>query len=215
MAGAVGPNVNLDFMIGLLAAAVARFPAGATREAGAALLARLASGDMTALSELYDQYSRLLYSLALRVLGDEGDAEDLVQDVFTRAWTHAGTFDVSRGSVTSWLVTMTRTKAIDRLRARRARPEGAAVHDTAVLEDLPTTAGPVEDRLISEQEAARVRDALATLPLLERMALELAYYEGLSQSEIAERLEQPLGTVKTRMRRALLKLRDIVGGAAV
>jgi RNA polymerase sigma-70 factor, ECF subfamily len=202
-------------MIGLFAAVIARVPASAGREPDAALLARLASGDMAALSELYDAHGRLVYSLALRVLGDEGDAEDIVQDVFTRAWSHAATFDAARGSVASWLVTMTRTRSIDRLRARRARPEGSAVHDTTLLAGLAAAGGPVEDRLISEQRAASVREALAALPLVERVALELAYYEGLSQSEIAARLEQPLGTVKTRMRRALLKLRDAVGGAAL
>jgi RNA polymerase sigma-70 factor (ECF subfamily) len=200
-------------MMWLIAAIVTGSSVSAEQDRGAALVGRLASGDRAAMAQLYDIYGKLLYSLAFRMLADEGDAEDVVQDVFTRVWSHASTFDNARGSVIAWLVTMTRTRAIDRLRARRTRPEATAVHDRAAIDGLPVSAAPIDMRLISEQEGLRLRQALEALPSLERIAIELAYFEGLSQSEIADRLEQPLGTVKTRMRRGLLRLRDAVGGA--
>ncbi len=140
------------------------------------------------------------------ILQDPADAEDIVQEVFAQAWKQATRYDVTRGAVGAWLLTVARSRAIDRLRARRARP------DRAGLEHAPThlvdpLAAP-DSQLVSSEQVRIVRAALAALPLLQRVALELAYYEGLTHSEIAEQLEQPLGTVKTRIRQALLKLRD-------
>jgi RNA polymerase sigma-70 factor, ECF subfamily len=176
------------------------------RRADQAVIQRLADGDQDALGELYDRHARPVYALALRILQDAADAEDIVQDVFTQAWKQARRYDVTRGAVGAWLLTVARSRAIDRLRARRARP------DRAGLEHAPThlvdpVAAP-DSQLASSEQVRVVRAALAALPLLQRVALELAYYEGLTHSEIAEQLEQPLGTVKTRIRQALLKLRD-------
>jgi RNA polymerase sigma-70 factor (ECF subfamily) len=194
-----------------LLAAVVGFP-GRTLETQAedrAWLARLSGGDSAALGGLYDRHGRAVYSLAMRVLGDEGDAEEVTQDVFSQAWSRATQYDESRGTVAAWLLVMARTRAIDRLRARRVRPEGHAHGDDGqALQFLPATTPDVATELMAAERGQRVRRALDDLPLLQRMALELAYYEGLSQREIAERLEQPLGTVKTRMRLGLLKLRD-------
>lgn len=176
------------------------------RRADQAVIKRLADGDQDALGELYDRHARSVYALALRILQDPADAEDIVQEVFAQAWKQATRYDVTRGAVGAWLLTVARSRAIDRLRARRARP------DRAGLEHAPThlvdpLAAP-DSQLASSEQVRVVRAALAALPLLQRVALELAYYEGLTHTEIAEQLEQPLGTVKTRIRQALLKLRD-------
>ena len=170
------------------------------------LVADLDSG---ALGALYDRHGRAVYSLALRILGNESDAEEVTQDVFAQAWRRAAQYDASRGTVAAWLLVMARTRAIDRFRARRVRPEGR-VHDDdgLTLQQLPATAPDVASELLAVERGQRVRQALEALPFLQRVAIELAYFEGLSQREIAERLEQPLGTVKTRMRLGLLKLRD-------
>lgn len=176
--------------------------------ADAELVRRLAEGDLDAASSLYDVHAARVLGLACRILRDLGDAEEVVQDVFSQAWRSAGRYSASRGTVAAWLLMMTRTRAIDRLRSRRARGDDGRqpLVDTAGTDEIPAP-----ERMIAEVEADRVRTALVTLPDEQRRALELAYYEGLTQSEIASRLHAPLGTVKTRIRTALMTLRRSLG----
>jgi len=198
-------------MVIWLFAAVVGFP-GRSSESQAEderSLQRVATGDAGGLGALYDRHGRAVYSLALRILGDQGDAEEVAQDVFAQAWRRAGQYDQARGTVAAWLLVMARTRAIDRFRARRVRPEGRVQDDADLtLQQLPATGPDAASELLAAERGQRVRRALEDLPFLQRVAIELAYFEGLSQREIAERLEQPLGTVKTRMRLGLLKLRD-------
>jgi RNA polymerase sigma-70 factor (ECF subfamily) len=167
------------------------------------LVGRLASGDVDAAAELYDRHSGKVLGLARRILRDDGDAEDVVQEVFSQAWRTATRYAAGRGTVAGWLLMIARARAIDRLRARRARPDFTA----EPLVEVPSETVPLTDQLVAAEQAARVREALTSLPPEQRIALELAYFEGLTQSEIAERLTTPLGTVKTRMRAALAALR--------
>jgi len=174
-------------------------------------LKRMADGDADAVAELYDRHARRVYSLALRILGDVPDAEDVVQEVFVQAWRQASRYAATRGVVAAWLLTLTRSRAIDRLRARRARADQSAV-DVAAIQAADT--GPSIDwQFLSAEQTRLLRAALEQLPLLQRTAIELAYFEGLTHVEIAARLEEPLGTVKTRIRSGLTKLREtLVGG---
>jgi RNA polymerase sigma-70 factor (ECF subfamily) len=177
-------------------------------DADRAAVIRMARGDGSAVAELYDRHSRAIYSLALRMLTDSAEAEDVVQDVFTQAWRQASRYDAARAPVVGWLLVIARARALDRLRARKSRISVTALD--------PATTDPVDPGLaldqqaISNEDAVRVRTALAALPAVQREAIELAYFKGLSQSDIAEQLSQPLGTVKTRMRAGLLKLRDVL-----
>lgn len=196
-------------MVMWLLAALAGFrPESAeTRADDRECLRRLAAGDRDAAAPLYDRHVRAVYSLVLRIVDDEADAEDVVQDVFTQAWRQASRYDPARGPVAAWLLVMARTRAIDKLRARRARSGPQPAEDERVMETLPAAGLDAADVLVGAEQARQVQRALNELPLLQRIAIELAYYEGLTQREIAERLEEPLGTVKTRIRLGLLKLR--------
>ncbi len=178
-----------------------------------ARVAGAAQGNGAALAALYDRHARAVYSLALRVVADEADAEEVVQEVFDQAWRQASRYDPARGTVVAWLLNMARTRAIDRLRARRARPDRAGLESEHAWSALPATSADPLEALDTARDAARVRQALQRLPLIQRVAIELAYFEGLTQTEIAARLEEPLGTVKTRIRVALLKLRDALSGS--
>lgn len=194
-----------------LFAAVAAVLNPSSQSDDATAVSRAAAGDGSALAALYDSHARSVYSLALRILGDEADAEDVVQEVFAQAWRQAARYDPRRGAVAAWLLNIARTRAIDRFRSRRARPEATA---TPAESDVSAPFIDPGDTLSAERTAAQVRAALQQLPLLQRLAIELAYFEGLTQHEIAERLEQPLGTIKTRIRLGLLKLRDTLSGTA-
>lgn len=177
------------------------------------VIRRVAAGDSDALALLYDRYARAVYSLALRIVADPAEAEDLVQEVFSQAWRQAGRYDVRRGPIVAWLLTIARSRAIDRVRARRAKPDGLLMSDERRAQQIADPAEPQEQVVVTADEIARLRVALQKLPMVQRLAIELAFFEGLSHSEIAERLEQPLGTVKTRIRLGLLRLRDAMGGA--
>jgi len=166
-------------------------------------MGRLAAGDRDAVAELYDRHAARVFALARRILRNESDAEDVVQDVFSQVWRTARQYETARGTVAGWLLVIARTRAIDRLRARTIRPETTE----APLDAMAASAVPAPDQLVSDEQAGRVRRALAALPDDQRLSLELAYFEGLTQSEIADRLGTPLGTVKTRIRTALITLR--------
>ncbi len=170
-----------------------------------AIVERIASGDSAGLGDLYDRHCRIVYSLACRLMSDATEAEDVVQEVFSQAWRQASRYDPARAAVTGWLLMMTRARAIDRLRARRSRPGSIAVE--GLHEPADPAPGP-EAAAVTAVEVRRLRGALDELNEQQRTAIELAYYSGLTQAEIAERLEEPLGTVKTRIRAGLLKLRS-------
>jgi RNA polymerase sigma-70 factor (ECF subfamily) len=175
--------------------------------AQADLMLAMARRDKAALAGLYDALSRPLYSLALKVTNDSADAQDIVQDVFLQLWLKAADYTPARGSVFSWAATLTRNRAIDRIRMRRRRAE--IIHESAP--DIPgndTSEGTAADALGLREQATAVRSALTALPHEQRSAIELAFFNGLTQTEIATRLHEPLGTVKARIRRGLLKLRD-------
>ena len=178
-------------------------------EANTALIRRMAGGDKDALAELYDNLSRPLYSTSKFILNDASEAQDVVHDVFLALWKNAGSFDSNRGSAFSWAVTLTRNRSIDRLRTRanRARLLGQSLPDDLGYGSAASDMG-AEDRVDLGDRAVAVRSAMAGLPKEQQRALELAFFSGLTQREIAEKLSEPIGTVKARIRRGLLKLRD-------
>jgi RNA polymerase sigma-70 factor (ECF subfamily) len=182
----------------------------ATASADRLAVERMARGDHDGLAELYDRHGRLVYSLALRIMRDQGEAEDVVQEVFTQVWQQASRYRESRGNVIAWMLTLARSRAIDRLRRRASRPQDAG--EAAAVSDIADSAAPVDQQLAWAGRAAQIRSALDELPLLQRIAIELAFYEGLTHHEVAERLELPLGTIKTRIRQGLLNLRDRLTG---
>src|SRR5918993_242050 len=177
-----------------------------SREADASAMRRMATGDGGALAELYDRHGRAMFSIAVRILRDHSDAEEIVQDVFAQAWRQAARYDTTRGAVVAWLLMMARSRAIDRLRARRGQPPLDADHQAA-LRDVADGSTPVDLALLTAAQVALVRAALEALPETQREAIDLAFHEGLTHAEVAERLQQPLGTIKTRIRLGLLRLR--------
>jgi RNA polymerase sigma-70 factor, ECF subfamily len=168
-----------------------------------AAVTAMKSGDQSALAELYDRYSPVVYAVAVRVLGDTGAAEDVLQEVFLQLWRNPGAFDAARGNLASWLAVITRNRAIDALRKRRPERD---IEDVliSVVPDLAAEA----DR---SRAAQKVREVLGTMPAAQRSALEMAYFEGMSHSEIAGKTGEPLGTIKTRIRAGLMTLRKAFG----
>ncbi|HEY4442163.1 MAG TPA: sigma-70 family RNA polymerase sigma factor [Candidatus Elarobacter sp.] len=169
---------------------------------GVRLMDRIRARDVSAFEALYDGYHRLVFGIALRMLGDLGAAEDVTQTVFMKIWTAPEAF--RGGSFTAWVSRVARNRALDVLRSRSLRPE------TELPAELPLDGGLDED-VFARIDAERVRDALATLPAEQRALIELGFFGGITHQELARRTETPLGTVKTRVRSGLRKLRDALG----
>ena len=163
------------------------------------VVSAIRSGDESAMAHLYDKYSSIVYSVALRVLADTGAAEDVLQEVFMQLWRNPGAFDASRGNLAPWLAVIARNRAIDSLRRRQPETD---IEDVIVSVE-PDMAGDAERSRAME----KVRSALGSMPAPQRSALEMAYFEGLTHTEIAEKTGEPLGTVKTRIRAGLMALR--------
>ena len=170
----------------------------------------MASGDESALAVLYDRHATAIYSLALRITRRPEEAEDVTQQVFKQAWRTTTADDRTRGAVAAWLLMMARSRAIDCL--RRRDPARADTADGSQLAAIPDPAPSVVYAVATREQVERVSEAMAALPDEQRRALELAYYEGLTQREIASRTSTPLGTVKTRVRTALMSLRIVIIG---
>lgn len=167
---------------------------------------KAALGDEAALGTLYDESSGLVYSVALRILGRPEDAEEVTLDVYSQVWRSAGTFDAARGSVPAWLITMARSRAIDRLRSYDKRVRFEELNDPPP--DASASGPSPEEATYSRQQQVLVESALGSLSPEQREVIRLAYFSGLSHSELAERLGLPVGTVKTRIRLGMMKLRE-------
>ena len=179
------------------------------------LLPRLAAGDRAALDRLYDRYAGPTYALLLRIVADRQLAEDLLQEVFLRVWQRAGSYQVERGRALTWVLSIAHNLAIDEVRRQRRRPQEAEEREDANVTDLLTavpTAEPGPEQLAWEgQRRAQIVEALQQLPEAQRILIELAYFEGYTQSQLAARLGEPLGTIKTRLRLGVQKLRGLLG----
>jgi len=174
-------------------------------------MAKVAAGDRDAFAALYDQFCKPLHSLAYRILQEPADAEEIVQEVFMKLWTRAPEFNARKGNPFSWAMAMTRNRCIDRIRSysRRNQLSDTFKEDIASFSLSSQSADGLDKAWISERREL-VREAVKTLPEDQRLTLELAYFKGLTQKEIAQQLSQPLGTVKARARRALIKLRELL-----
>ena len=193
-----------------LASAMTVSPIPASTQDGE-LVRRTAEGDRTAFGYLFDRYHQLALNLAWRVLNERPEAEDVVQEVFLQLWRDAASYNEARGSVSTWIVTIARSRAIDKLRSRKAR----RIADPSVEnQELDDVAEQIPDRTAGQEDLDRrllVKKAFGSLTVEQRVVIEMAYYEGMSQSEIAEALREPLGTVKTRIRSGLIKLKQSIG----
>ncbi|MCA9859533.1 MAG: sigma-70 family RNA polymerase sigma factor [Thermomicrobiales bacterium] len=176
------------------------------------LIALVTQGDQVALETLYERYSRAVYSFSLRIVGDAQVAEEILQEVFVRAWQQGGSFQSARGSLITWLLSITHNLSIDEVRRRNRRPQKAdSAEPETILASLPDEGLEVEEEVWLSSLRESIQDALQQLPAAQREAIELAYFQGLTQREIADALGEPLGTIKTRMRLGMLKLRDQLG----
>ncbi len=179
-------------------------------EAEIALLRRVAQGDRRAFEELYDRFSGVSFSTAYRVLNNQEAAEDVLQDVFIQIWEKAPLYDPTRGKPMTWAVTLTRNKAIDRLRStqRRSRLQDDVQRESETFEQFDDRSS--FDAVASGETSKLVREAIQKLSKDQREAIELAFFSSLTQTEIAERLGEPLGTIKARIRRGMMKLKDVI-----
>jgi RNA polymerase sigma-70 factor (ECF subfamily) len=175
------------------------------------LIQRAAAQDREAFSQLYDRFSTLVFSLAMRMLRAQSDAEDLLQEVFMQVWRQAGNYSQERGSPEAWIINIARSRAIDKLRSIRRRDKSFVLTDDPAGAESPDN---VESTVGESEAKLAMNSALANLPEAQRQVLELAYFSGLSQTEIADRLKEPLGTVKTRMRAGIQRLRGMLGTQA-
>lgn len=175
------------------------------------LMARIVQKDNDALAALYDQYSTLLFSLVLRIVREQQEAEDLLQDIFLQVWDKAASFDNRKGNLYGWLVTLARNRAIDRIRRNRgARTRQQKLSEERMAQPMGTPEQTPLEAVVGFERANLVRDALDAIPEEQKEVLLLAYFSGLSQSEIANKLSLPLGTVKTRTRQGMNKLQTIL-----
>jgi RNA polymerase sigma-70 factor (ECF subfamily) len=175
------------------------------------LLRQIAAGDRSAFGEFYDRHSVLMFSVASRILNDPGDAEDVLQEAFVQIWEKAGNFNPKLGKPSSWAAILVRNKAIDRIRGsqRRTRLAQEAGMEMAIAAEANDSAN---EKVQGHDQAKLIHSAIVELPAEQRNAIELAYFSGLTQNEISEKLHEPLGTEKARIRRGLLKLRDQLEG---
>jgi len=175
------------------------------------LLRRIGEGDRASFRELFDRFSGVLLAAAYKVLNDQTEAEDVLQDVFIQIWDKASLYDPRRGKPLTWVLTLTRNKAIDRLRSAQRRyrlkdeveKEYKAVDMTDVVDSV--------DRVYALEKGKMIREAVKNLSKDQQVAIELAFFKGLTQNEIAEQLNEPLGTIKARIRRGMIKLRELIG----
>lgn len=180
----------------------------------AELMAAIASGERFAMARAYDLFAKPLFGLAMRLLNNRAEAEDVLHDVFASLREKAEDYDPNRGSVFGWLVILTRSRAIDRIRKTRRRAElvaEASPTDFGWEESGQSTRSPLRTA-IDHERANAIREAVSQLPPEQRTALELAYFTGLTQQEISERLNEPIGTIKARIRRSLMRLKSMIGG---
>ena len=209
----VGAHVNARLHTSFSSYAHSANASGLTTNEDVGLIEAMGRRDERAAARLYDKYSAVLFALAVRIVGESADAEDVVLDAFTQAWNNATRYENERGSVLGWLTTIARTRALDlvRGRGRRAKAVDAA---TRSMGDEPVAVGgagtSASDMIEQNERATAVTSALAILSVQQRLAIELAFFDGLTHTEIADKLGEPLGTIKTRIRLGMLKLRDVL-----
>jgi len=175
------------------------------------LLRRIARRDREAFTEFYDRFSNVIYAMALRILNDASEAADVIQEVFVQVWDKGATYNPDLGKPFSWVLTLARNRAIDRLRARN-RHYNFVEEAAQEMSEMSVRATAGQHEAISQEEARLIRSAVETLPLEQRQAIEMAFLGGMTQAEISEALRQPIGTIKARIRRGMLKLRGELKG---